>query len=115
MGAGVRGSAVSDEEVVRLKAELAARVAESDWLKAHYDRHLREALDRLARQPAPPPPPPPPAAPPPAAPAEPLLAELKGLHGEVERMRLAERRYLDRIDELKEELASSRDGADARG
>ncbi len=90
-----------------LEAQLAARAAEADWLKAHYDGHLRAAfaqiasLQTLVRS---------------AGPeredaanriegmAEGLAEEISRLRSEVERLAAAEARYLDRIAELKEKL-----------
>jgi hypothetical protein len=93
------------EEVRRLRAELSARTLEAEWLKTHYDRHLRDALARTAPAPTPAPPPP----------ASPSISdtELRDLRAELQRVQMAESRYLDRISELKQQLVaqSRKDGA----
>jgi hypothetical protein len=91
-----------DSEVLQLRTELAARMAETEWLKAHYEQHLREAMASLERLKS--------------APAASLPApvdrtaeneELHRLRLEVQRLQAAEIRYLDRIAELKEKAALS--------
>jgi chromosome segregation ATPase len=84
-----------------LKAELEARIAEAEWLKSHYDEQLRAAFAQIAslqarvqaltvgREAE-------------AAQGGADAAELDRLRQEVARLTEAEKRYLDRIDELKE-------------
>ena len=92
--------AASEDEVARLRTELATRVAETEWLKAHYERHLREAMANIellksapnTHLPAP-------------ADRSAEDQELRGLRQEVQRLQAAEARYLDRIAELKEKAA----------
>lgn len=87
-----------DADVDReLRLELDARTAEADWLRAHYDDHLRRAYARIAE----------------------LEAEIEALRSasppvdtipravydrlraETDRLAAAEQRYIDRIEELK--------------
>ncbi len=89
------------EAVVRdLRQELAARVAEADWLKARYEAELRAAF---AARPAPT--------------RTPIVAgtdarsdqgsdaeAVKRLQADLDRALAAEARYLDRIDELKDQV-----------
>lgn len=91
------------DEIKALQAELEARIAEAEWLKAHYDEQLRTALGQVAslraraRFPAV-------AAQPTARPDALDQAELERVRAELDRLAMAERRYLDRIEELKEAL-----------
>ncbi|MDH4386258.1 MAG: hypothetical protein QE280_12540 [Caulobacter sp.] len=92
----VNGAAPADE-VMRLRTELAARMAETEWLKSHYEQHLREAMSNIemlksgtaTRLPAP-------------VDRSAEDEELRQLRQEVQRLQAAEARYLDRIAELKE-------------
>ena len=83
-----------------LRQELAARIAEADWLKARYEAELRAAF--AAR---------------PAATAATTVSgtetgsdqgsdaeTVKRLQAELDRALAAEARYLDRIDELKDQV-----------
>jgi hypothetical protein len=93
----------STDEIGGLKMELASRIAECDWLKSHYEQHLRAAFSRIQDLRTAPP-----------ATNEPVVdvaryeAELRQLRLETERLRSAEQRYLDRIAELKEDLSAQR-------
>lgn len=89
-----------NEELERLRIELAAKTAETEWLRIHYEQHLREAMVRneMLRSTA---------AASVSVPADQAAPdrELRELKKEVERLQAAEARYLDRIAELKESLA----------
>lgn len=89
-----------ETEILELREELAARIAEADWLKGRYEAELRAAF--AAR----------PAA---SRPAKPARAEaspepgpdreaMKRLQSELDRALAAEVRYLDRIEELKDQV-----------
>lgn len=91
-------------EIDGLRAELKARIAEADWLKAHYDEQLRTAFaqieslhSRLRILTA--------SAPGSAEAGQEHSSEVKRLRAEMERLSVAEQRYLDRIEELKEAIA----------
>lgn len=91
----------SDSETERqLRLELEARAGEADWLRAHYDEHLRRAYARIAelegelevaRQGAG------------AAVDTVPRADYERLRAEAERLTAAEQRYIDRIEELKQQ------------
>ncbi len=109
MTAETKDLELSRKEIRRLRSELKARIAEAAWLKAHYSSHLEQAMDAIRRLPA---------APATTAPLPPAIEEsqervpavdadhLLALEAEVERLQAAERRYLDRIEELKDALAA---------
>lgn len=89
------------ETIIReLREELAARIAEADWLKGRYEAELRAAFA---------------ARPPVSRPVKPARVEasadsgpdveaMKRLQAELDRALAAEVRYLDRIDELKDQV-----------
>lgn len=87
-----------------LRLELEARTAEADWLRAHYDDHLRRAYARIAalegeleaaRQGS-------------AAAVDSVpRADYERLRAEADRLAGAERRYIDRIEELKQQAAGA--------
>ncbi len=90
------------EEVIReLREELAARIAEADWLKGRYEAELRAAFASR------------PAATRATIPPRVETGSGKGsdaeamkrLRSELDRALAAEVRYLDRIDELKDQVA----------
>ena len=87
------------EAVIRdLRQELDARIAEADWLKARYEAELRAAL---AARPA--------AAratiiPVPETVTDKTTDAEKKMQTELDRALAAEARYLDRIDELKDQV-----------
>jgi chaperonin cofactor prefoldin len=92
------------DENAFLRSELKARVAEVAWVKAHYRQHLREALAALQASKGPV-----------AEDAEEPRAsvgsssdseQLAQLKTEIDRLKLSERRYLDRIAELKDLLTA---------
>lgn len=96
-----------ETEIRELREELAARIGEADWLKGRYEAELRAAF--AAR----------PAA---SRPVKPARAEasadpgqdaeaVKRLQSELDRALAAEVRYLDRIEELKDQVERlNRDG-----
>jgi hypothetical protein len=86
-----------------VQAELQAKTAEADWLRAHYDAQLRAAFVQIADLQAKLDPAQAGAA---WAPADDPV-ELERLRGELMRLSEAESRYLDRIEELKERLAQA--------
>jgi hypothetical protein len=87
-----------------LRLELEARTAEADWLRTHYEDHLRRAYARIAeletqveagREGA-------------AARVDSVpRAAYERLRAEADRLAAAERRYIDRIEELKHRLAGT--------
>lgn len=99
----------SERQLAALKEELRAKEAEANWLKAHYEDQLRAAFAQVAALQAhlrnqPPE-------------REHALAQVNDqeqsqLRAEIERLHAAEARYLDRIQELKESLATARRGLD---
>ena len=91
------------EDLERLRTELAAKTAETAWLRIHYEQHLREAMmkNEMLRLTAT-------ASVPATADQAAHDRELRQLRKEVERLQAAEGRYLDRIAELKESLALDR-------
>ena len=111
MSPRIRNRAASqsqNDDLDHLRAELAARTAETEWLRIHYEQHLREAMvtnEMLQARPAF-------TAPDPAD----LVArdrDLLKLKTEVERLQAAEVRYLDRIAELKDMVARDRSNRDS--
>lgn len=87
-----------------LKLELDARTAEADWLRAHYDDHLRRAYARIAaletELEA--------AARSSATPVDSVArGDYERLRLEAERLSAAEQRYIDRIEELKQQLSGA--------
>ena len=92
-----------NESLERLRTELAAKTAETEWLRSHYEQHLREAMvkNEMLRSTAA-------ASVPDTADQAARDRELRQLRKEVERLQAAEGRYLDRIAELKESLARDR-------
>lgn len=96
------------EAVIRdLRLELDARIAEADWLKARYDAELRAAF---ASRPAAPRPAP---APEPAADQGPDAEAARRLQADLDRALAAEARYLDRIEELKDQVERLAKGGSA--
>ncbi len=87
--------------ILELRQELAARIAEADWLKARYEAELRAAL---ASRPTPT-----------RATIIPQAETgadqgsdpetVKRLQADLDRALAAETRYLDRIEELKDQVA----------
>ena len=102
MKPGNRATQAADQEAVinDLRQELAARIAEADWLKGRYEAELRAAFASR------------PAAARPAAPVRTEPAPDRGsdtgtigrLQSELDRALAAELRYLDRIEELKDQV-----------
>lgn len=105
MKASSLSAAPPGETERELRLELEARSAEADWLRAHYDEHLRQAFARIgaledelaqARTATP-------------APVDIVLrADYERLRAEADRLGAAEQRYIDRIEELKQQLQRAR-------
>lgn len=102
MKSGSKTSRDEEYEIVirDLREELAARIGEADWLKGRYEAELRAAFA---------------ARPVSARPVKPAKVEasaeagdnaeaLKRLQSELDRALAAEVRYLDRIEELKDQV-----------
>lgn len=79
------------------ETEIAALLAEVNWLKANYETRLEQAFAEIARLKAD-------AADPVILPDGDLEVEVASLRSEVRRMSEGERRYLDRIEELKQQI-----------
>jgi hypothetical protein len=88
-----------DAVIRALREEVAARVAEADWLKGRYEAELRAALSKHAASSV---------REAPVAEAGPGAAVdsevIARLQGELDRATAAEVRYLDRIEELKDRV-----------
>lgn len=102
MKPGNKPSSDTDHDAVihELREELAARIAEADWLKARYEAELRAAFAArpgTVRTPAP--------ARTEARPDKGADQEaMKRVQAELDRALAAETRYLDRIEELKDQV-----------